>query len=326
MNNYPKVSIVTITYGHEKYITDTLDGIFMQYYPGEIEVIISNDQSPDNTDDIIQNYLSNKNIPNNFNIQYTKHEINKGVVPNFSWALQEATGKYTAICEGDDYWTDPLKLQKQVDFMEANEDCSLCYHKTRVKLADKSREDYFFGAKDIKVPTKFTLEDFIKTNNEIGIRTPAMVIRSQGITTSTKWFIKSAVADLSLQLYYGSIGNYGYLPDEMAVYNRGVPGAWSENNQSVDWRLKQIFDLNATYTLFDENTNYKYHAIIKNRNEDWIKTRIDYIQRNFSRSDQFKIIKQQYKTLIRPDKRNVIIWMRFLLGNQTVKRLVEFRK
>lgn len=124
----PKVSVVTITYGHEKYITETLDGVLMQQYKGPVEFIIANDNSPDATDEVVKKYFLENPAPSNFEIKYTKHETNKGMMPNFSWALQQATGKYIALCEGDDYWIDPLKLQKQVIFLENNEEYNICGH------------------------------------------------------------------------------------------------------------------------------------------------------------------------------------------------------
>lgn len=124
----PKVSVVTITYGHEKYITETLDGVLMQQYDGPVELIIANDNSPDATDEVVKKYFLENPAPSNFEIKYTKHETNKGMMPNFIWALEQATGKYIALCEGDDYWTDPLKLQKQVDFLENNTEYNICGH------------------------------------------------------------------------------------------------------------------------------------------------------------------------------------------------------
>ena len=127
MSNYPKVSVVTITYGHEKYIKQTLEGVLMQEYAGEIEFIIANDDSPDFTDQVVNDYFSRKNVPSNFSVKYTRHELNKGMIPNFLWGLEQATGDYIALCEGDDYWTDPLKLQKQVFFLEGNSEFGLLY-------------------------------------------------------------------------------------------------------------------------------------------------------------------------------------------------------
>lgn len=121
----PKISVVTITYGHEKYITETLDGVLMQQYDGPVEFIITNDNSPDATDEVVKKYFLENPAPSNFEIKYTKHETNKGMMPNFIWALEQATGKYIALCEGDDYWTDPLKLMKQVSFLEENGEYAL---------------------------------------------------------------------------------------------------------------------------------------------------------------------------------------------------------
>lgn len=88
----PKVSVVTITYGHEKYITETLDGVLMQQYEGPVEFIIANDNSPDATDEVVKKYFLENPAPSNFEIKYTKHETNKGMMPNFIWALEQATG------------------------------------------------------------------------------------------------------------------------------------------------------------------------------------------------------------------------------------------
>lgn len=120
-NNLPKISVVTITYGHQDYILDTIKGVLMQDYNGPIEFIIANDNSPDQTDTIVKQFFKENILPPNIEIRYTKHAINKGMTSNFIWALQQVTGDYIALCEGDDYWIDTLKLQKQVSFLLANQ-------------------------------------------------------------------------------------------------------------------------------------------------------------------------------------------------------------
>lgn len=119
-NSKPKVSVVTITYAHEKYIEDTLRGVLMQQYDGPIEFIIANDNSPDQTDEVVKKFFDTHPIPENIEIKYTRHSNNVGVSKNFIWAIEQASGKYVALCEGDDYWTDPLKLSKQVNLLEDN--------------------------------------------------------------------------------------------------------------------------------------------------------------------------------------------------------------
>src|SRR5699024_1416882 len=198
------------------------------------KIVVFEDCSTDSTKAILQEY--EKKYPQLFAMYYQPVNTYKKPIRRKAKKIKNKErdkAKYIALCEGDDYWTDPLKLQKQVNYLETNPDCSLCYHKTRVKMADGSREDYFFGAKNVKIPIKFTLEDFIKTNNAMGIRTVSMMFRTRAMDKEPKWRQKAPVGDLALQLYLGTKGKYGYLPEEMAVYNRGNPGAWSANNHSV---------------------------------------------------------------------------------------------
>ena len=122
MSNTLTVSVVMITYNHEKFIEEAIGGVLMQNCDYDIELVIANDKSSDLTDQVINKYLSQVNIPKNIKIEYTNHKENKGMMPNFIWALQETQGKYISLCEGDDYWTDPLKLQKQVGFLEEHEE------------------------------------------------------------------------------------------------------------------------------------------------------------------------------------------------------------
>lgn len=121
------VSVVMITYGHEQFIKQAIEGVLMQQCDFEVELIIANDCSPDNTEGVI-NQLRENHSNSNW-IKYTKHQSNKGMMTNFIWALQQAKGKYIAMCEGDDYWTDSLKLQKQVDFLEENTKYSITWTK-----------------------------------------------------------------------------------------------------------------------------------------------------------------------------------------------------
>lgn len=127
MKELPIVSVCMITYGHEQYIREAIEGVLMQECDFEVDIIISNDCSPDQTDTVIQDILSNH--PRGSWIKYFKQEKNIGMMANFIFALEQCNAKYIAVCEGDDFWTDPLKLQKQVYFLEANSDYSICWTK-----------------------------------------------------------------------------------------------------------------------------------------------------------------------------------------------------
>lgn len=119
----PLVSVCMITYNHEFYIREAIEAVLMQKTNFPIELIVGEDCSTDNTRKIVREY--EKKYPAIIVGQYP--ETNRGMMENFTTVLQSARGKYIALCEGDDYWTDPLKLQKQVDFLEGNEEYGLIH-------------------------------------------------------------------------------------------------------------------------------------------------------------------------------------------------------
>ncbi|WP_019671568.1 glycosyltransferase family 2 protein [Eudoraea adriatica] len=124
------VSVTMITYGHERYIKEAINGVLNQECKFNVELIIADDNSPDNTEEEVSKFL--KDHPRKHWVRYTKHRENKNMLKNSEWSFNQVRGKYIAICEGDDYWSDPFKLQKQVDFLEENPDYGLVYSKARV--------------------------------------------------------------------------------------------------------------------------------------------------------------------------------------------------
>jgi glycosyltransferase involved in cell wall biosynthesis len=122
------VSVSMVTYNHEKYIVQAIEGVLMQRTTFPVELIIGEDCSTDNTRKICLEYKAKYSDK----IKLLLPEKNLGMMQNNIATLQACTGKYIALCEGDDYWTDPYKLQKQVDFLEANPDFNLCVHQTDI--------------------------------------------------------------------------------------------------------------------------------------------------------------------------------------------------
>lgn len=131
----PLVSVCSTTYQHANYLEDCIEGILMQKTDFPVEIIIGEDESTDGTREICKKYavehpdkirlfLRDRNTSSVYNVN------GKRIFGfNGKWTRKSARGKYIAMCEGDDYWTDPLKLQKQVDFMESNPGTALTYHK-----------------------------------------------------------------------------------------------------------------------------------------------------------------------------------------------------
>lgn len=259
MTDYPKVSVVTITYGHENYIMQTLDGVMMQDYPGKIEFIIANDNSPDQTDIVIKSYLSSAKIPENFEIKYTKHDANKGMMPNFIWALEHATGKYIALCEGDDYWTDPLKLQKQVDFLEANPDHILHGGKAQV-LRDNILQEIIGHPRP---KNGYRLEDFYTRNNLI---TCTVMFRNSFVITNSFSHLIFGDWKLYTIMLSQKPGSMAYVSDELyAVYRIHGGGIMQTVGSQIDSAAAHLMqiesinkDLKSKFTAADIYTINNY--------------------------------------------------------------------
>lgn len=207
----PMISVVMITYGHEKYIHQAIEGVFMQKTNFDIEFIIANDFSPDASDEIIRELI--KKAPANITVKYTRHEKNKGMMPNFIWALEQASGKYTAVCEGDDYWTSEDKLQKQVDFLESNDDFSLCFHRVYYLKDEK-----LILTNHIEEDKEYTFSDITKHNF---INTLSVVFRN-GIVKIPDWFHYIEIGDYPLWILLAEKGKLKYISEIMGVYRFGV--------------------------------------------------------------------------------------------------------
>lgn len=131
------LSVEMITYKHEGYIKQAIEGVLMQETNFDFELIIADDCSPDDTAKVVGDII--KDHPKGYRINYFRQATNIGMNANADFAIANCKGKYIAICEGDDYWTDSLKLQKQVDFLEANPDYGLVHtnYKTFLELENK---------------------------------------------------------------------------------------------------------------------------------------------------------------------------------------------
>lgn len=221
-----------ITYGQEKFIEQAINGVLMQECDFEVELIIANDSSPDQTDAVIQSILGNH--PRASWIKYIKHEKNLGMMPNFIFALQQCKGEFIALCEGDDYWTDPLKLQKQVDFLETNPDYVLCFHQVNILKTNGEIVDDFIT----KVPENYeTIETLARLGNYI--HTPSVVFRNI-IKEFPSEFEQSPIGDYFLYMLLAEQGKLKYLEEKMAVYREGI-GIWSAKSE-------YFRNLNTAYT------------------------------------------------------------------------------
>lgn len=211
-----KVSVCMITYNHEQYIAEAIEGIILQQSEFDYELVISDDASTDNTAEIIKKY---KNLYPDL-IRLILHEKNIGMMPNFIYTLNACEGKYIAVCEGDDYWIDPMKLQKQVDFLEKNQNYVICFSRV-YELVGNEMELYPYNPWDEE--KTFDIYDLAVSNF---IAAPSVMFVNGIIEQLPLWFDKSPVGDYVLHMLNAKKGLIKYLPEPMAVY-RKFTGTWS---------------------------------------------------------------------------------------------------
>jgi len=257
--NEPIVSVCCITYNHVKYVKDALEGILMQKTNFLYEVCIGEDDSDDGTKEIcieyaqkhptkIRLFLRSRNDVIHINSQATGRY-------NFLETLKECRGKYIAHCDGDDYWTDPYKLQKQVDFLETNPDCVICHPNVQM-ISDNSGEKEFYNKfNSAKI---YTQNDLLKENT---IVTSSMMFRNCEIVQNwPPWSINCPIGDVVLTALLTQHGNIGYIDEVMAVYRRHPRGIHAGKP-----RIQNYLDGIQSRLILGENT-----GLIKNPNLRWV--------------------------------------------------------
>jgi glycosyltransferase involved in cell wall biosynthesis len=254
MNSIPIISVVMITYAHEKYIQEAIEGVFLQQFNGSIELIIANDNSPDDTHRVVTEFLNNSTIPSNVLIKYTKHESNLGMMPNFIWALQQANGKYIALCEGDDYWTDPLKLQKQVGFLEVNPSYYFSMGKVN-RLIEKDKS--ILSIKEHVNPSikdTYSLKDYIKFPFS---QTSSFLFRNNNFKFPS-WFSNVFAGDQSLVVIItGLDGKIKYHDELFSIYRVHSESISHVNDPMIIINKSEYFLKNINF-----HTKYEFNRII----------------------------------------------------------------
>ncbi len=249
----PVVSVCMITYNHEKFIGQAIEGIVSQECNFKFEIVIGEDCSKDGTRKIIEDYTAK--YPDILVPLYT--EKNMGAKLNATRALTHCRGKYIAFLEGDDYWTDPLKLQKQFDFMEANPDYTICF--TRVDVKDENNleadDPYPVLTKD-----EFSLEDVVMAENCF-IPTATLFFPNILPRPLPEFYVNAMSGDIGLHLLLGDKGKIKCLPGKTGVY-REHPGGITKTEKARKESYQELFKL---YIRANEYFEYRHDKVIKAR-------------------------------------------------------------
>ncbi|MCJ2048962.1 glycosyltransferase [Methylobacterium sp. J-070] len=219
----PVVSVLCITYNQARFIRETLDSLLAQVTGFPFEVLVGDDGSTDGTAEIIAEYATRH--PNLIPVLRTK---NLGPNGNFADLTRSARGEYVATCEGDDYWSDTGKLQRQVDFLKAHPEFTLCFHPVRIVYEDMPGIETTFPEHCVPLPslTDLATRNFIQTNS---------VLYRWRYRGGERFDFDESIApgDWYVHLMHAEVGRIGFLPQVMAVYRKHAGGMWTTHASEI---------------------------------------------------------------------------------------------
>jgi glycosyltransferase involved in cell wall biosynthesis len=242
----PDISIAVIAYNHERFIGDTFRGIAMQQFSGTIEVVIGDDCSPDRTRELARTFAEQHP-----NVQLLFNERNLGMVGNWTATIDACTGRYIAICEGDDYWTDPLKLQRQYDLMEQHPKHSMCWHPVDVVEEGIQRPYPYAEGKEVA-----DVHDIIRSHF---MPTCSLMFRNGLIHAWPKWIRKVMSMDIALELMLAMHGTAARIDTVMAAYRQHPGGISKTPEYAVLGALRLLFLLKK----FNAYSRGAYDSIVR---------------------------------------------------------------
>lgn len=269
------VSICCITYNQEKYIRKALDSFINQKTNFKYEVIVHDDASTDNTAKIIKQY--EEKYPNIIRGVYEKeNQYSLG-----KWCLiktcKEARGKYIAICEGDDFWIDENKLQRQVNYLETHPGCTLCFHNATILDMNSNTMVNKF------IPQNNDVKKYLKSDNiyNVGelellgfIPTASFMFRTESLDKLPNWFENCFVQDWPLKLVMTSFGYAYFIDRTMSAYRKNAEGSVTNANEKTEKQSKEgktyILDKKQEVVdLIDEFTNGEYKEVFDLRRTEY---------------------------------------------------------
>lgn len=266
------VSAYCLAYNHEKYIRYALEGFVKQKTNFRFEVIVHDDASTDKTADIIKECA--QKYPDIIKpIFQTENQYSQSIPIINTYIFPKCRGKYIAICEGDDYWCDEFKLQKQVDYMESHPECTFCFSNGYIEnQIDGSVRDFLPHKSDI-----VDNSEFVKCSREVDlggilrlafVPTASFMYRRETRETLPDEFnLPCPTGDLKLRLFLVGAGVGYYFSDKMTVYRENVPDSalsrWNrekkEGSVKVYERERKVLDMLENVNKF---TDRKYEKEI----------------------------------------------------------------
>lgn len=260
--NGVRASVVLITYNHEPYVAQAIESVLSQRTTFDFELLISEDYSTDRTREIVQSFAERH--PDRIRLLLSPRNLNDNTV--VSRGVTAARGDYVALLDGDDYWTSPEKLEKQVRLLDERPDCAICFHNVQVVYEDSDEPDHPFHIGDattrlsapVPKPTS-QLDDLVKGNF---IQTCSVMLRAAALGGIPDWYAGLPVGDWPLYVLYAQHGDIAYIDDTMAAYRVHAGGWWSAGLSHYR-KLEEVHGLLEIYDLLDRHLDGRYHGEIR---------------------------------------------------------------
>lgn len=304
------VSVICATFNQEQYIKDALEGFAKQETSFRFKVYIGDDCSSDSTAKIIRQYTSR--YPDVFVPIYRTKNV--GGTRNWQDLIARSNSKYLAFCDGDDYWTDPLKLQKQFDYMERNKDLRACFHDAEVKI--ETSDGTWFQSKDfghtcngkILWPSgnkRFIKKETYRIENYIPfgfVHTSSMFIKWDYSIVFPDWFLDQGIGDYPMWLMQIGKGRFGYIDEIMSVHRRVSTSIYHFRDRYDFWQKSKPVWISLDEHLAEHFNSQEYPSSISEalraKTKDDLAKMIKGIIQNNSAEDSWLILRNYRKIIM----------------------------
>ena len=246
-----KVSVLMITYNHEKYIEQAIESVLMQDVDFDYELLIGEDCSNDRTREIVRSYQVR--YPDRIGLLLPRRNLGDGGRRIMLKVFEASHGDYLALLEGDDYWTSPGKLTKQVRFLEQHPECSICFHD--VAIVNEDGRPLVTNANGREQKPFTTAEDLLGADY---ISTCSAMLRRLVFGAHPKWSDIAAFGDWTILTVFAQRGKIGYLRDNMGAYRQHKNGFWTAANLR-----QQIEHIINCYETMNAKTHFAYREQIR---------------------------------------------------------------
>jgi glycosyltransferase involved in cell wall biosynthesis len=258
----PKVSVEVITYNQAQFIAQALDSVLNQKASFEWEIVVGDDCSTDGTREILRSYADR--YPERIRLllhprRLGPHKLGLEGKNNLLATYGACRGEYVALLEGDDYWTDDYKLEKQVRFLETHPSCSLCGHPVAVEYSD-ARGQHWGTAIGESSKRIYSVEDFLRLDTKPQMATPSMLFRRRSLRKLPAWFAEVFNGDYALQVLLAEQGDVGFLPDCMAAHRKYERGTSRLYDTDPDFCSAMLLKLLVT---LNEHFDYRFRSILE---------------------------------------------------------------